>query len=60
MTENGALGMPAQAPWEIGNLKVIRFNPIGGFNSITVPFGRIFLNQQLIDFAAYDKGISDA
>lgn len=60
VTEEGALGMPAYAPWEIGNLSVLKFDPVGGFNFQAIIFGKIFVNRQLINFALYDKDISDS
>ncbi len=59
ITEEGALGKPGKAPWGMGNIEVLRFDPVGGFNNRTVDAGDMHMNQQLIDFAIYDKNIQD-
>jgi len=59
ITEDGALGKPPTAPLEFGNIKVLRFDLIGGFNPQSMKFGDMYLNQQLIDFSVYDKNIQD-
>lgn len=51
VTENGAIGKPPQAPWEIGNLTVWRFDPVDGFNMDAENWENMFLNRELIDFA---------
>jgi hypothetical protein len=51
ITEFGKLGVPPKAPWQIGNLTVWRFNPIGGLNTISQKWGNYYLNRQVVDFA---------
>ncbi len=56
VTEFNTIGIPPGAPWEIGNLTVWRWNPIGGLNLTAESYGDTYLMRQTIDFALkYDE-----